>query len=376
MSSLPASARADESAATSLDGADPVGAADSLGAADDEASAQLSLISLPTAASIAGVLALVAAWLAVIAVGGGLWLPGASPLGSAQQVAGASPAVTGWVSSQAVVLALALAASLTFLSVVLAMIVTWVRPLRSLVRATTLLIQGQWHRPIPQSIAAIAPVQQLAVLYEDLRGSLVERLRSSTELNLQLESEVARRTAELERRNSELAALLVRLESTRSEILRNEKLATVGRVASDVASSIREPMDVLLSVPPRIVNGFDHLVAIGQPTAASAVEKPADSTHPAGGPIAAPVATSSDGAAAIASTLADMDAWLGSVVDSASRVSHVVRALRVYARPDSRPSLHSPIEPEEAPLAQPAQTIDDEKADPSPTRLPPARFPQ
>ena len=375
MSSLPDSARADETAATSLDGADPLGAADSLGAAEDEASVQLSLISLPTAASIAGVLVLVAAWLAVIAVGGGLWLPGASPLGSAQQVAGASPAVSGWVSSQAAVLALALAASLTFLSVVLAMIVTWVRPLRSLVRATTLLIQGQWHRPIPQSIAAIAPVQQLAVIYEDLRGSLVERLRSSTELNLQLESEVARRTAELERRNSELAALLVRLESTRSEILRNEKLATVGRVASDVASSIREPMDVLLSVPPRIVNGFDHLVAIARPVSATADQKPADRVQP-GGRIAATDVISSAGAASIGSTLADMDEWLVAVVDSASRVSHVVRALRVYARPASPSSLRSPIEPEDAPPAQPGQTIDDEKADPSPTRLPPARFPQ
>ena len=241
--------------------------------ADDESEADdpLSLISLPTAASVAGVLALIAAWLAVIAVGGGLWLlENSQPIGASVAASLAATSTT----SQAPIVALALAASLTFLSVVLAMIVTWVRPLRSLVRATTLLIQGQWHRPIPQSIAAIAPVQQLAVIYEDLRGSLVDRLRSSTELNLQLESEVARRTAELERRSGELAALLLRLESTRSEILRNEKLATVGRVASDVAGSIQEPMAVLLSVPPKVGLAFSRLVALTQ-AAESAVAAPA-----------------------------------------------------------------------------------------------------
>ena len=348
--------------------------------ADDESEADdpLSLISLPTAASVAGVLALIAAWLAVIAVGGGLWLlENSQPIGASVAASLAATSTT----SQAPIVALALAASLTFLSVVLAMIVTWVRPLRSLVRATTLLIQGQWHRPIPQSIAAIAPVQQLAVIYEDLRGSLVDRLRSSTELNLQLESEVARRTAELERRSGELAALLLRLESTRSEILRNEKLATVGRVASDVAGSIQEPMAVLLSVPPKVGLAFSRLVALTQ-AAESAVAAPATLRSTAEpGDRGAGLATSpgqdkvvQDEAVRdeVAATLRELDTWLASVAESAARVSHVVRALRVYARPDALPLGLTAQQALTAPLAAAAARIDDEKADPSPTRLPPA----
>ncbi len=325
--------------------ADP---ADAMDPADDETSEQLSLISLPTAASIAGVLALIAAWAAVILVGGGLWLLGRTAAGDAAEAMSASQGASIALGSAVPILPLALAASLTFASVVLAMIVTWVRPLRSLVRSTTQLIQGQWHRPIPQNLAAIAPVQQLAGIYEDLRGSLVDRLRSSTELNLQLESEVARRTAELERRNADLAALLARLESTRSEILRNEKLATVGRIAADVAFSLRAPMTVLQTVPPRLSGAFD---AIAQASA-----------DPRSSPGDRPVERS------LSQTLRDMDAWLVAVIESATQVSRVVRTLRVYARPGLEPA-SAASKPMWGSSGDP---VGDEKADPSPSRLPPA----
>ena len=329
--------------------ADP---ADAMDPADDETSEQLSLISLPTAASIAGVLALIAAWAAVILVGGGLWLLGRTAAGDAAEAMSASQGASIALGSAVPILPLALAASLTFASVVLAMIVTWVRPLRSLVRSTTQLIQGQWHRPIPQNLAAIAPVQQLAGIYEDLRGSLVDRLRSSTELNLQLESEVARRTAELERRNADLAALLARLESTRSEIQRNEKLATVGRIAADVAFSLRAPMTVLQTVPPRLSDAFD---AIAQ---ASADLRPISSPSPNDRPVESP----------LSQTLRDMDAWLVAVIESATQVSHVVRTLRVYARPglEPAPAASKPM------WGSSGDPVGDEKADPSPSRLPPA----
>lgn len=327
--------------------ADPV---DAMDPADDETSEQLSLISLPTAASVAGVLALIAAWAAVILVGGGLWLLGRTATGDAAEAWSASHGTSIALGSAVPILPLALAASLTFASVVLAMIVTWVRPLRSLVRSTTRLIQGQWHRPIPQSIAAIAPVQQLAGIYEDLRGSLVDRLRSSTELNLQLESEVARRTAELERRNADLAALLARLESTRSEILRNEKLATVGRIAADVAFSLRAPMTVLQTVPPRLSGAFDAI------TQASADPCPSSSDRPVEGPLS------------LSQTLRDMDAWLVAVIESATQVSRVVRTLRVYARPGLEPA-SAASKPMWGSSGDP---VGDEKADPLPSRLPPA----
>lgn len=281
----------------------------------------LSLISLPTAASSAGVLLLIAAWFAgIFAVG--LWgLRGAAAVpGGAASPLGLSTLAGGEVALGRLVLALALAASLTLLSVVMAMIVTWVRPLRSLVRATALLIQGQWHRPIPQSFAALAPVQQLAVIYEDLRRSLVDRLRSSTELNLQLESEVARRTAELERRNVELAGLLSRLESTRAELLRNQKLATVGRIASDVAGTIAEPMERLVRLSVEIGQAFDGL------------RDSAKRAHP---PISTP--NSATISLPIHAQLASLQDRLGLLIKSAAQASEVVRALRVYARPDPRP---------------------------------------
>lgn len=283
----------------------------------------LSLISLPTAASSAGVLLLIAAWLATL-VAFGMWLAHTP----ASEI-GLEPANSLAISR--LLWALALSASLALLSVVIAMLITWVRPLRSLVRATTSLIQGQWHRPIPQSIAAIAPVQQLAVIYEDLRGSLVDRLRSSTELNLQLESEVARRTAELERRNTELAALLARLEATRAELLRNQKLATVGRIASDAASAIAEPMQRLTQLALGIGQGLTALRDAGSFP---------DGKRPP--PMAA--------------QLALLDDQLGQLIASAAQASEVVRALRVYARPDPGP--YAPHLVPESPAQNPAENPD------------------
>ncbi len=293
----------------------------------------LSLISLPTAASSAGVLLLIAAWLAAL-VAFGMWQVQAP----ASEI-GLDPA--GSFAISRLLWALALSASLALLSVVIAMLITWVRPLRSLVRATTSLIQGQWHRPIPQSIAAIAPVQQLAVIYEDLRGSLVDRLRSSTELNLQLESEVARRTAELERRNTELAALLARLEATRAELLRNQKLATVGRIASDAASAIAEPMQRLTQLALGIGQGFTALRDAG---ALPDGERPP--------PLAARLALLGD--------------QLGLLIASAAQASEVVRALRVYARPDPGPYA-PPLVPESSapkPAEKPDPTAPNQAADP------------
>lgn len=298
----------------------------------------LSLISLPTAASSAGVLLLIAAWFAgIFAVG--LWglRDAAATSGGTFGLLNLSPLAGGEVASGRLVLALALSASLTLLSVVIAMIVTWVRPLRSLVRATALLIQGQWHRPIPQSFAALAPVQQLAVIYEDLRRSLVDRLRSSTELNLQLESEVARRTAELERRNVELAGLLSRLESTRAELLRNQKLATVGRIASDVAGTIAEPMERLVRLSVEIGQAFDGLRDSAKlPQPPSSTPNSATTSQP------------------INDQLAGLQDRLGQLIKSAAQASEVVRALRVYARPDPRPD--SGIDP--SPGASPGPSPD------------------
>ena len=51
-------------------------------------------------------------------------------------------------------------------------------------------------------------VGRLTYAFEEMRRALNDKLRSSTEINLSLEQEVTRRTAELERRNTELNTAL------------------------------------------------------------------------------------------------------------------------------------------------------------------------
>ena len=293
-------------------------------------------ITLPTVGSLGGILLILGGGLSITLIGGFLWCrhalaaAGSVPHGlSPSEMAPLGPLPGRLIGG------LAMAASLCLLSVLLAFIAAWVRPLQSLVRATTALIQGAWHRPVPISSVAIAPVQNLQAAYEGLRRALVDRLRSSTELNLQLESEVARRTAELAQRNVDLAALLGRLEATRSELLRTEKLATVGRVAAHVAGTIKPAVTQLAALPPQILRAFEDLEAH---LAHAPAVPPTDPAQPPQRSAAQPGDLNPvDGIDRQIATLEQMDRWLGALIDQATQVSHVVRTLRVYARPEPRP---------------------------------------
>src|SRR6202012_850150 len=72
-------------------------------------------------------------------------------------------------------------------------------------------------------------------------------LRSSTEINLSLEQEVSRRTAELERRNKELADALEQLRRAQDELVRSEKMASMGRLVAGIAHEINNPVNAIVN---------------------------------------------------------------------------------------------------------------------------------
>lgn len=123
----------------------------------------------------------------------------------------------------------------------------WVRPLRRLRDQVLALSRGEWNRlllsePLPGELWTVL------LRLEGLRRALLDRLRSSTELNLQLEGEVARRSAELARRNAALAQAVAKLQQAREELVRSERLAAVGSVVASLTSEINNPVSSMVSL--------------------------------------------------------------------------------------------------------------------------------
>lgn len=210
------------------------------------------------------------------------------------------------------------------------------RPLFDIERSGGALAHGELQRPVTVAPTATAEIRELGLVWEEMRRALVTKLRSSTELNLQLESEVARRSAELSRRNAELSEALERLRTTRDELLRTEKLAAVGRIAASVTSAINTPVSGLAALPAPLTATFKEVEELLRATEA---------------PIDLEVQQQ------LSVWLTEMDGMLERLLRGAMRVRDIVRAMRVYARPAGPPDLKS-----EAPLAEskkPSVVLDD-----------------
>lgn len=160
------------------------------------------------------------------------------------------------------------------------------------------------------TIDELSAIEQQLVTMADLLHS---RLSSSTELNLHLESEVARRGAEQLRRKAELEQTLQQLERARDGLLRSEKLATVGLVASKLSEQITGPVEHLARQTTLLEQLFGQLAEQGQ--------------------VAAGAATS-DGEVALVVSLKQA---LQDIVTEAERTRDLVRAMRVYARTTDEP---------------------------------------
>ena len=123
----------------------------------------------------------------------------------------------------------------------------WIRPLRRLRDQVLALSRGEWNRlllsePLPGELWTVL------LRLEGLRRALLDRLRSSTELNLQLEGEVARRSTDLARRNAELTDALHKLQRAREELVRSERMAAVGSVVASLTSEINNPIASMVSL--------------------------------------------------------------------------------------------------------------------------------
>ncbi len=176
-----------------------------------------------------------------------------------------------------------------------------VAPLRTLEDRSGEMAKGQLARPVPPWGEA-DEIGRLAVIFEEMRRSLRDRLRSTESINVDLEREVQRRTLALEQRNAELHEALDKLRRAQDNLVRSEKLASMGRLVAGIAHEINNPVNA-------VINSLGPLEEIVKQ-----------------------IATGEGGAAA---TLAqEAEEVLAVVQRGAARTKAIVQALHGYARGD------------------------------------------
>ena len=121
-----------------------------------------------------------------------------------------------------------------------------VAPLSALEERSGEMSKGQLARPVPPWGEA-DELGRLAVIFEEMRRSLRDRLRSTESINVDLEREVRRRTEALEQRNAELHEALEKLRRAQDNLIRSEKLASMGRLVAGIAHEINNPVNAVIN---------------------------------------------------------------------------------------------------------------------------------
>jgi two-component system NtrC family sensor kinase len=80
-----------------------------------------------------------------------------------------------------------------------------------------------------------------------MRRALRDKLRSTEEVNLDLERAVQMRTADLARKNRELAETLDKLNTAQDQLVRSEKLASIGQLVAGIAHEINNPVNAIVN---------------------------------------------------------------------------------------------------------------------------------
>jgi signal transduction histidine kinase len=171
-----------------------------------------------------------------------------------------------------------MAASLTLaLALALGLVVLIVRdmvtPIRALEERADEMARGELARPVPPSGEA-DEIGRLTFAFEEMRRALRDKLRSTESLNIDLEREVRRRTEVLEQRNLELRDALEKLRRAQDDLVRTEKLASMGRLVAGIAHEINNPVNAVINTLGPLQEAIRGLAAAkkGSDTTAAAAE--------------------------------------------------------------------------------------------------------
>ncbi len=206
-----------------------------------------------------------------------------------------------------VVLAFALAMGL-----VLLIVRDMVTPIRALEQRSDEMARGELARPVPPSGEA-DEIGRLTFAFEEMRRALRDKLRTTESLNVDLEREVRRRTEVLEQRNVELRDALEKLRRAQDDLVRTEKLASMGRLVAGIAHEINNPVNAVINTLGPLSETI-HQITLAK--------------HEGGGAAAGTPVTD------VAALAQEAEEMLRVVERGAARTKAIVQALHNYSRGD------------------------------------------
>jgi signal transduction histidine kinase len=119
-------------------------------------------------------------------------------------------------------------------------------PIRRLEQRADARARGEVSDPV--AIGGEADeIGRLTLALEEMRRALRDKLRSTEEVNLDLERAVQMRTADLARKNRELAETLDKLTRAQEQLVRSEKLASIGQLVAGIAHEINNPVNAIVN---------------------------------------------------------------------------------------------------------------------------------
>ncbi len=130
--------------------------------------------------------------------------------------------------------------------IVLFTVAQFVTPIRRLERRADGMARGELAEPV-SSGGEGDEIGRLTFALEEMRRALREKLRSTEEVNLDLERAVQRRTADLAKKNRELAETLDKLTRTQDQLVRSEKMASIGQLVAGIAHEINNPVNAIVN---------------------------------------------------------------------------------------------------------------------------------
>jgi len=122
----------------------------------------------------------------------------------------------------------------------------FVAPIRRLEQRADAMARGELADPV-SSGGEGDEIGRLTFALEEMRRALREKLRSTEEVNLDLERAVQKRTADLAKKNKELAETLDKLTRAQNQLVRSEKLASIGQLVAGIAHEINNPVNAIVN---------------------------------------------------------------------------------------------------------------------------------
>ncbi|MBK7534698.1 MAG: HAMP domain-containing protein [Myxococcales bacterium] len=119
-------------------------------------------------------------------------------------------------------------------------------PIRQLEKRAEGMARGELAEPVSAGTEG-DEIGRLTYALEEMRRALRDKLRSTEEVNLDLERAVQNRTADLAKKNRELAETLDKLTQAQAQLVRSEKLASIGQLVAGIAHEINNPVNAIVN---------------------------------------------------------------------------------------------------------------------------------